>query len=140
MANGMKRENKTRQTAVKYSPSFEARFEKAIHSSHTPRSAMFLDMLELAVEFSERTGLRLEDVPAEIRRLCAEPPKSDPTVGRRPSEPDTRSAMGTVKRTMPLPKEPPVPLNGCDAPSGERLSDDLVQFLTEGKTLEGGDA
>lgn len=140
MANGMKRENKTRQTAVKYSPSFEARLKGSIGSPHTPLSAMFLDMIELAVEYSERTRCRLEDVPAKIRQLCEKESESEPTECQKQVEPETRSAMGTVKRTITPPKQPPLVIKVDVASSGEALSNDLESFVKAGATSGDGDA
>lgn len=140
MSDGMEREKKTRQTAVKYSASFEARLRKSIGSRHTPLSAMFLDMIELAVEYSEQTKCRLEDVPAKIRQLYAKAPESEPTESQKLVTPETRSAMGAIKRAMPQSNEPPVAIKKIVAPSGETLSNDLESFVKAGTTSGGGNA
>ena len=136
MSHELMKEKKTRQTAVKYSPGFEARLEKALHSRRIPRSTIFMDMVELAVEFSEKTELRLEDVPAKLRELCFNLPKGIPAGGQKPGEPETRSTMGSVNRTMSPPKGPPVPLNVANASDGVALSNGLDVFLSKGASQE----
>lgn len=140
MKDWQEREKKTRQTAVKYAPSFEERMVRATRSRHIPRSRIFLEMAELAVDFSEMTGMRLEDVPAKIRKICADSINDEPTVSQQQVEPETRSDMGRTKRPTAPTKPPPVLLQDSNDSSGARLSDELYETLGDNKMEEGNNA
>lgn len=75
---------KTCQTAVKYTPELRDRIERAIVTKNVPRASIFHCLMEMALEYSEKNGARLEDSPALIRNaLLSQPPS--------PAKPPTNS-------------------------------------------------
>jgi len=64
----MNKELKKCQTTVKHTKSFDQRLSSAIVSDFIPRSVLFLSIIEFAVELAEKEKMRLEDVPAFLRK------------------------------------------------------------------------
>lgn len=103
----MTKQKKTCQTAVKYTPDIDLRIEKTIRSKGVPRSFIFHSLIEVALDYAEKSSVRLEDVHVHIRSALFKPPEqSKTTMSSSASVPisGTRSTSNPIQEaTSPAP-------------------------------------